>query len=269
MFIKEYEGCKDKDRPLVVIDSGMGGLGILNNLTKQYPAENFIFICDNKMLPLGNKDPKELNRRIGRMIKEIKKINPKGILIACNTIDAISGDSIRASFTSIDVFGIIQSTAEQMLKKTKTKNIAILATKNTTNSKSYMKFALAKKNLNIYGVECVNLAKAIEDDKDVKKTLDEETSVLKDVEFDTLVLGCTHYSYVKDALIKKKFSDKIIIDSSEELIKNYEQNRNKAFDNRANKQKISVVLTKEDDDILKKNLEKVIKNKYTIEGLKI
>lgn len=265
----KYQNLKDKDRPLLILDSGVGGLGILKSMIQKYPVENIIYICDNEMLPLGNKNVKILNRRIARMIKVIKKINPKGILIACNTIDSISGDVIRSSFPFINVYRIVESTMLQAVKTTKTKKIALLATKNTIESQSYMKYALAKKGLSIYGVECIELAKAIEDNIDVKQIFKQETSVLEGIEFDTLVLGCTHYSYIKNSLIKDKYPNIQIVDSSEELIKNYNLNKNSILENKANKQEINIYVTKITDEVFKTNVQKILNKDYLIEEFEI
>lgn len=269
MDFTRFENLNDKDRPLLILDSGVGGLGILKKMMNNYPAENIIYICDNEMLPLGNKNIKILNRRISRMIKVIKNINPKGILIACNTIDSVSGDVIRASFPYINIYRIVEATMLKAVQKTKTKKIAILATKNTIESQSYMKYALAKKGLNIYGVECIELAKAIEDNNNVKETLNKEAAVLEGVDFDTLVLGCTHYSYIKKTLIVKKYPNIDIIDSSEELIANYEENKNETLVNRANKQKIHIYVTKITDEVFKENVQKILVGNYEIEKFEL
>ncbi len=264
---KKFEGLEETKRPLLLIDSGIGGLNILKKLKEQYPVENFVYICDNEFLPLGNKNVTIINRRVNKIIKKIKEINPKGILLACNTLDSISGETIESSFPSIDIFHIIKPTMEEAIKETKSKNIAILGTKNTIESQAYMKFALMKKGLNIYGVECVELANAIEHNKDVDKVLKDELSVLEGVEFDTLILGCTHYSVIKSK-ISKKFKDIKIIDSSDIVIKNYQKTHNEMLENKASKQFIDIFITKE-DELIKENIAKNIKDNYEINLLNI
>ncbi len=259
---EKFEDLEETKRPLLLIDSGLGGLGILKKLKEKYPVENFVYICDNEFLPLGNKNVTIINRRVNKIIKKIKQINPKGILLACNTLDSISGDTIDSSFPSIDIFHIVSPTIKEAIENTKNKNIAILGTKNTIESQSYMKYALYKKGLNIYGVECIELAKAIEYNNDVDKVLKDELSVLNGIDFDTLVLGCTHYSVIKSS-ISKKFKDVNIIDSSNQLIKNYELNHNKMLENKASKQFVDIFITKEDPDI-RNSIEKNIKDEHSV-----
>lgn len=263
--IEVEEVLIETKRPIVLIDSGMGGLNILNKLKELYPVENFIYICDNEFLPLGNKNIKVLNRRINKMIKKIKELNPKSILLACNTIDSISGDVFDSAFAYLDVYHVIKPSMEKAMELTKDKNIAILGTKNTIESQAHMKYALLKKNLNIYGVECIDLASAIEKNENVKEVLTKEISVLNEVDFDTLILGCTHYSKVK-ASIKKMFKDIKIIDSSEVLIENYNENHNKFLDNKADKQKIEIYIT-EDSDLIKENVKKIIGDNVDIKKI--
>ncbi len=259
---ERYEGLEETKRPLLLIDSGLGGLNVLKKLKEKYPVENFVYICDNEFLPLGNKNVTIINRRVNKIIKKIKEINPKGILFACNTLDSISGGTIDSSFPSIDVFHIVKPTMEEAIKATKNKNIAILGTKNTIESQAYMNYALLKKGLNIYGVECVELANAIEHNKDVDKVLNDELSVLDGIDFDTLILGCTHYSIIKSK-IAKKFKGVNIIDSSDCIIKNYEETHNTMLENKASKQSIDIFITKE-DDLIKENISKVLKENYEI-----
>ncbi len=264
---EKFEGIEETKRPLLLIDSGVGGLNILKKLKEKYPVENFVYICDNEFLPLGNKNVTIINRRVNKIIKKIKEINPKGILFACNTLDSISGGTIDSSFPSIDVFHIVKPTMEEAIKETKNKNIAILGTKNTIESQAYMNFALMKKGLNIYGVECIDLANAIEHNNDVDKVLKDELSVLDGIDFDTLILGCTHYSIIKNK-ISKKFKDVKIIDSADCVIKNYEETHNHMLENRASKQIIDIFITKE-DDLIKENIKKNLKDSYEINILEI
>lgn len=260
MIKKRFENIADKDRPIIIIDSGIGGLNVLKEMIKLYPQENFIYFCENKMLPLGNKDTTVLLRRSNRIIKEIKQFNPKSILIACNTIDSVVGSLFDAAFPYIDIFHIIQPTINAAIKKSRKNEIAVLGTKNTIESQSYILHSLNSKKVEIYGIECLDLARAIEEENEVLKTLKKETESLKTLKIDTLILGCTHYTQIKP-IIQKDYPQWNIVDSSEELIKFYQNNLDKNLANKANKQEVYIIITQE-NEVIDKNIKKFIKTDY-------
>lgn len=258
---------EEKDAPIVLIDSGSGGIHVLEKLTQEFPVENFVMVCDNEMLPLGNKDPKIINRRINKINKKIKELAPKAIVIACNTIDAICYNTINSAFPKIPVYSVIIPTITAAMKQTRNKEIGLLGTKVTIESQAYMKYALLKSKLNIYGVECTNLATAIEQDDNIDKVLNQEISVLEEIKCDTLILGCTHYSIIRDK-IQKKIGDCKIIDSSEELVKSIKEDFQDYKKNKANKQEVYILITKE-DELIYDNIAKTLNTKNEIIVLNI
>ncbi|MFV0246423.1 MAG: glutamate racemase [Mycoplasmatales bacterium] len=208
----------DKDQPILILDSGMGGVIVEKRLREEYKHENFVILLDNEFMPYGQKTNSELKKRISSLTKKIKEIRPKAIIVACNTIDNVTLEVITSSIVHIPTISIIKPTMKRAIELSKTKNIAVLATESTIQNQGYLYAGgLFGKDVHIYGVECPNLALAIENNKDIKETFLEETSILKDIEFDTLVLGCTHYSRV-NALVNKYFSDKTIVDSTVEIL---------------------------------------------------
>lgn len=247
---------EDKDRPIVLVDSGEGGLNVLDKLSQKFPIENFVYFCDNDFLPYGTKDPRLLKRRVSKIIKKLKILKPKALVVACNTLDAVAGEQFQASFPGIPVYRVIDITAKKALDVSKKKNIAVLATKNTVESQKYA-LSMLTKNLNLYAVECLNLATAIENNEDVEEVLDREIQPLEGVEFDTLILGCTHY-YVVKPMIEKKWKTIEVVDSSEILIQSVVNDFPEILRNRASKQKLYTILTKDDEkteDKVKSRLE--------------
>lgn len=245
----DYE---DKSRPIVIIDSGKGGLHILKELKEKFPVENFLMIYDNEFAPYGNKNTKILRQRMGKLIRKLKKVNPKSIILGCNTVDAISGEDFNSYFPHIPVYNIISITAAATMKKNN-KNSVVMGTKNTIESQKYIYYMLERKNMHLYGLECLDLAKAIEDDEKINEVLSTELKPLEGLEFDSLILGCTHYYFVKER-IAKKFKNIDIIDSSEELIKYFIESFPEVLYNRAEKQKIFISLTNE-DELIEENIK--------------
>lgn len=237
-----------KKMPIVVVDSGVGGMKIAKEIHTRKPTENVILIADNKFLPYGNQDKRIISRRAVRIMAYIKNLDPKAVILGCNTLDSLAGDKIEAQLGSIPLIRIVNTTAKTAVKMSKTKSIGLIATKNTIDSQKYMFEMLGYyPNTHLLGLECPNLATAIERREDLKQVFKEEVTPLKDYEFDTLILGCTHYSNIIP-LVKKEFPNTEIIDSAnvvtDEFINVLE---NKLQYNIADKGSVTLITTQRDD----------------------
>lgn len=211
-------GYVDSEQPIVILDSGLGGAVVEKRFKEKYPQENTILFIDNGFMPYGTKDKKQLRERIKKIMVKIKQLNPKALIIACNTIDSMGMDIIFNTYPDLPIVQIVAPTARAAVTISKSKRIAVIATENTINSQSYLfNSGLYFPNTNILGVPCPNLATAIETNTNIKEVFNEEIAPLIDEKFDTLILGCTHYAKVLP-LIKKTFGDVNIVDSTEEVV---------------------------------------------------
>ena len=113
-------------------------------------------------------------------------------------------------------------------------------------------------NTHLYGIECPDMAVAIETGNDMKNVVKEEISPIGTIAVDTIILGCTHYSLVKP-IIKKEYPNAQIIDSSEVLVNRFLKKLESMDYNSANKGTIKVITT-EIDSKLEENVSKFLKN---------
>jgi glutamate racemase len=246
--LKLKYGNSMKDAPIVVIDSGIGGLNVVKTLFEQKPSENFIFFADQEFLPYGDKNPKILSRRVINIIAKIKKLQPKAVVLACNTIDAVVGDKIEGQLGNIPFIRIITPTAKAAVIKSSTKQIGLLATTNTVDSQKYMYDMLGySPNTHLLALECPRMASAIETKVDLKTIVKEEISPLKDYDVDTIILGCTHYSAVLP-IIKKEYPGVNIVDSSSIVIESFLTRLETLDYNVANVGTLRVITTKLDEN---------------------
>lgn len=235
-------GNKYKDAPVVIIDSGLGGLKIAQEIKKQKPSENIVVFADTEFMPLGNKDSRIVTRRVVKAIAKLKKLEPKAVVLACNTIDALAGDKLVSQLGAIPLYRIVDKTAVQAVKLSKTKEVGLLATTNTIDSQKYMLSMLGySPNTHLIGLECYNLAQAIETDTNKKEVFKEEVAPLHDFKIDTLILGCTHYSHIMP-MIKKEFPNVDIVDSSKVIVDFFlEDFQEKQLFNVANKGQLFII----------------------------
>lgn len=204
-----------KEKKIGVFDSGVGGLSILNELVKILPNENFIYYGDYINSPYGDKSKKEITSFVFKISDFLLKNECKIIVIACNTATSAAIHSIREK-VKIPIIGVINNSINATLKQTNNNNICVIGTKFTINSKVYIKeFKKTNKNLNIYQISCPKLCPMIEDGWE---KYDNRLVILKNYinkipnNVDTLLLGCTHYTIIKNDIAK--YFNGVIINSA-------------------------------------------------------
>lgn len=206
------------NRPIGIFDSGIGGISILNELFKELRNEKFIYLADNKNCPYGSKSKKIITKLSIKNCKELIKLNCKIIIVACNTSTTNSIESLRKIF-NCPIIGIEPGIKPAILE-TKTKKIGVLATEKTLSSDVFLKTQDSnnKEKIKIYEQPGFGLVESLEKGVQIKSILFKQKLNLYlfpmiEKNIDHLVLGCTHYNFLKDE-IKKIIGDKIkIVDS--------------------------------------------------------
>lgn len=208
---------------ICIIDSGIGGLTIWQALSKLLPHEALFYIGDHAYIPYGNKSVDIVQERTLCLLDICQKMNPKLIIIACNTATVAGIDTYRKHIKATPIIGLVPviKTAANM---TKTGHIAVMSTVTTAKSIYQQElihtFAQGKK---VTVIACPNMVEYIEegntDTPEIEKELKEICAPLIGSDADTLVLGCTHYPFIKH-VIQKIVGDRIqIIDSSGAVVR--------------------------------------------------
>jgi glutamate racemase len=206
------------NRPIGIFDSGIGGISILNKLFKELKNEKFIYLADNKNCPYGNKSKKIITEISIKNCKELIRHDCKIIIVACNTSTTNSIKLLRKIF-NCPIIGIEPGIKPAILE-TKTKKIGVLATEKTLSSDIFLKTQHSnnKEKIKIYEQPGFGLVESLEkgvQEKSIifKQKLYQYLYPMKERNIDHLVLGCTHYNFLKDE-IKKIIGNKIkIVDS--------------------------------------------------------
>ncbi len=241
--------AENKKQPIGVFDSGVGGLSVLIELKKLLPKEDFVFLADQKYVPYGEKTKKELVER-GSKITDyfVKNHNIKMMVIACNTATCGAVDEIRAKY-SFPIVGTVPA-IKPAAETTKTGVIGVMSTPST--SKSEVVKNLIKDNcqgIKVFNVGCKNLEDTVEQGEmgspEVNELLREYLKDIKNSKADRLVLGCTHYPFLKKVIAKMAGPKLKLIDSGKAIAKrtNALLLRNKFKNNQGKKGKLSFVTT--------------------------
>ena len=196
-----------KQSPVVLVfDSGIGGLSVYNEIYNKMPNAHYIYTFDNEMFPYGDKSPEFLINRVNSVIKTIAKFQRIDLaVIACNTASTICLPSLRANFL-FPIVGVVPAIKPASLL-TKNKCIGLLATK-ATIERAYTT-NLIKQFANHCSVKLLGLSElallaenklqGIAVDMQYLKKLMQPWLSLQTIP-DTIVLGCTHYPFIKEEL---------------------------------------------------------------------
>lgn len=209
-----------------IFDSGLGGLSVLNQLIKNHKA-NYFFLGDNKRVPYGNRNSKEIREFSKQIVSFLEKFNIDFYIIACNTIAVNAKEDLKKNFNK-EFISITDMAIESLMRNEG--DACVLATKATVESHYYkekIEETSRKKIIEVKAQELVDFVEAgdFESEKlnaSLKKYLKEANS--KKIE--NIVLGCTHFPIIEKQIRNNLCYDANIIDPSVFLSENicFEEN---------------------------------------------
>ncbi|WP_458412292.1 glutamate racemase [Schinkia sp. CFF1] len=205
------------NRPIGVIDSGVGGLTVAKEIMRQLPKEEIIYLGDTARCPYGSRPVEEVKKFTWELTNYLLNYNIKMLVIACNTATALVLDDIREKI-DIPVVGVVYPGARTALKVTKNHHIGVIGTVGTIQSGAYEQ---ALKSINhhvkVESLACPSFVPIVESGyyevEDAFKIVEDSLSPLKEHDIDTLILGCTHYPILR-AVIQQVMGQKVKLISS-------------------------------------------------------
>jgi len=208
------------NRPIGIIDSGVGGLTVAKEVMRQLPHEQIIYLGDTARCPYGPRTPEEVLKFTWEITQFLMEKQIKMLVIACNTATAVALEEIRRELP-IPVIGVIHPGARTAIKITNNYQIGVIGTEGTVKSDAY-KQALKSINrkTNVVSLACPKFVPLVEsgeyDGPLAQQVVAETLEPLKGAELDTLILGCTHYPLL-EPLIKQYMGERVnVISSGEE-----------------------------------------------------
>ena len=208
------------DAPIGIFDSGMGGLSIAQEIAKHLPHERFIYFADTAHVPYGPRDDQNIRELTAQAIEWLYRKGCKVAVVACNTASAFSLDYLREHYgDNFPIIGLVPALKPAVLQS-KSKTVAVLATPATFRGQLIKdvvdKFAQPS-GVTVIPVTCLDLVPFVESGAQMSAaclaTLKDILQPVVDQGADYLVLGCTHYPFLKIA-IQSIFGQKLtLIDS--------------------------------------------------------
>jgi len=208
----KYKAIRSKTNTIGIFDSGVGGLTVYKELVKKFPFINIIYIADTKRHPYGPRPQKQVAQFSKQIINYLISKGCGLVIIACNTATAAAFDNKINKlkiFKNIPIFGPIIFGAQE--SKRLGKNIAVLGTEGTINSKSYAK-AIGP-NYGCIEIACPKFATIVEngkvDDDKTEIIVKKNLQPIINLNIDSLIFGCTHYP-ILEPVIRKVLKNKQI-----------------------------------------------------------
>lgn len=204
-------------QPILILDSGIGGLSIYKSIKKLLPQEDYIYIADKKYFPYGELSSQLLKKRVNNILEYFQKQNIKLAILACNTATVSTLNNARKSFPALAIVGTVP-VIKTCARRTQNDNIGILCTSKTARS-SYQKNLIAQfaPDKNVYVKACPGLIESIESSIEISHELSKSLQYLKKKNIDTLALGCTHFSLITSDIQKIMGREVLVLNSSDAI----------------------------------------------------
>ncbi len=189
--------------PIGVFDSGVGGLTVLRAVHHQLPSERLLYVADSGHAPYGERNADYITSRCLDIARFLQKQPVKAMVVACNTASVIAIKQLRES-CSVPIVGI-EPAIKPAAQATRSGVVGVLATSQTTASDGVKKLCeLYGKDVEVILKPCPGLVDRIEraelNTAETRQMLITYLSPLLDAGADTIVLGCTHYPFVRDVI---------------------------------------------------------------------
>ncbi|MGI9232420.1 MAG: glutamate racemase [Woeseiaceae bacterium] len=211
----------DTDLPIGIFDSGVGGLTVLKAIHTELPSENLVYLGDTARLPYGTKSPLSIARYATQAAGMLKEQGIKLLVVACNTASAVALDSLREQMSPIAVIGVVEPGAGAAVSARPGGSHLVLATEATVRLGAYRKAIEAlDPSATVRESACELLVALAEEgwtngeiaSRIIERYLHEASE--DGFRADTIILGCTHFPLLKEAIQAVASDDVLLVDSA-------------------------------------------------------
>ena len=229
-------------RPIGFFDSGVGGLTVLREVLRRNPGEDTVYLGDNARTPYGPRTDEEVTRFSTECLDELVELDVKAIVVACNTSSAVALPILRRRY-DVPLLGVVRPGATAAALATRTRAVGVIATPATVRSHAYFE-AIKEEDpfVEVYEHATPELVPLVEGGEVVGATVTDAIRrslapllgsdaltasgaspggvddsfvfpLPSEAHIDTLLLGCTHYPLLADAIRGVVGTGTVVIDS--------------------------------------------------------
>lgn len=211
-YREENKLIMDKNAPIGVFDSGVGGLTVAREIMRQIPNERIVYFGDTARVPYGSKSKDNIIKFSRQIIRFLQTENVKAIVIACNTASALALDEMQQEF-DLPILGVVKPGAKVAVETTANKRIGLIGTEANIRSGVYTRYIKSLDDEEkVFEKACPLFVPLVEEgwlhDDITLQVASRYLEELKEKDIDTLIMGCTHYPLIRST-IRKVMGDKV------------------------------------------------------------
>jgi glutamate racemase len=203
-------------RPIGIFDSGVGGLSVAAEIRRALPAEDLVYVADASYCPYGDRPAAEVRERALAIGRHLEAMGAKLLVVACNTATGAALEQLREA-VRVPAVGL-EPAVKTAAARTRNRRIGVLATAGTIASERFQRLVREHATgMAVVAQACPGLVELIEEGElqgaRLTALLERLTAPLRAEKVDAVVLGCTHYPFVRDALAAVLGPEVELIDS--------------------------------------------------------
>ena len=207
----------ERSAPVGVMDSGVGGLSVLAEIQRRLPNESLLYVADSGHVPYGEKSPDYIRQRLRHIAEFFQQQGAKAMVLACNTATVAAVADLREQYPQWPLVGM-EPAVKPAAAATRSGVVGVLATTGTLQSAKFAalldRFA---SDVRVITQPCSGLVERIEAgdliSAELRRLLAGYVQPLLQAGCDTLILGCTHYPFLRPLLAELVPADVAIIDT--------------------------------------------------------
>ncbi len=209
------------NRCIAVFDSGIGGLTVVRELQRRLPHEDIVYFGDTARVPYGIKSSETVTRFARENCEFLLRFDPKMIVVACNTASAAALPALEDTLP-IPVCGVVEPGARAAVLQADGRTIAVIATEATINSDAYRKaMRRYRPDVRVFQKPCPLFVPLAEegrrcDDPITRAVVRDYLEPVIKLDPRVLVLGCTHYPLLREAISEVAGAGISLLDSGEQ-----------------------------------------------------
>lgn len=202
----ETDIIEKRKLPIGFVDSGLGGLSVLREAVRLLPAEDFIYYGDSLHAPYGTKPTEQIKALTYAVVEKLLSRGIKGLAVACNTATSAAVRQLRIDYPELPIVGI-EPAIKPAVRESHGGRILVLATPMTIQQEKFSKLlASYQDQANIVPVPCGGLMEFVEqgilEGEELDQYFSEKLTPVLTQDTESIVLGCTHYPFLKKELRK-------------------------------------------------------------------
>jgi glutamate racemase len=212
--------------PVGVFDSGVGGLSVAREIRRALPAEHLLYVADTAYVPYGDRGDDEVRARTLAIGEWIQSQGAKVLVVACNTASGAALEALRERL-AIPVIGL-EPALKPAVRESKARRVGVMATRGTIGSARFQRLVdNYAGGVQVVRDPCPGLADLVEEGvlagPELDARMEDYVAPLREAGVDTVVLGCTHYVFVRDAIQQALGPEVRLLDSGEAIARRTRQ----------------------------------------------